>query len=333
MPGIVSHAILAAAPTRPTPMRKERHAKAPPSRLALLHPRYWYVWLFLVPLTVIGAWLPWPAQRALGNAIGDLAWLLLAGRRHVTRRNLELCFPERDAAWRERVARDVFRSTGIAVFESSMAWWRSPALLTRRTRFHGLERVREAAAHGRGVLILGAHYTTLEWIGAAFSTLHPIDTIYRPQNNAAMEAFVHWRRRRIYHWQIDKFDVRTIYRAFRAGHLVWYTGDQDFGRKHAVFIPFFGVPAATVTAASRFARSNDVPTVSVDFRRNDDGTYDVEFSPALAGYPSGDEAADAIAMTRHIEAGIRKAPGQYMWYHKRFKTRPNREDPSLYAKQ
>lgn len=298
--------------------------------LTALHPRGWATWLLLVPFTLLVAWLPWPVQRVAGNLVGDVVWLALPGRRRITRRNLDLCFPEQDAAWRERVARESFRSTGIAVFESAAAWWRSPATLAKRTRIVGLDHVQRAAAAGRGVLILGAHYTTLEWVGAAFSSVQPLDTIYRPQNNAAMETFVYWRRRRIYTWQIDRFDVRTIFRAFKAGHVVWYTGDQDFGRKHAVFIPFFGTPAATVTAASRFARSNDVPTVSVDFRREPDGTYVVELSPPIPGYPSGDETADAIEMTRRIEAGIRKAPGQYMWYHKRFKTRPQRGDPSLY---
>ncbi|MFZ5756983.1 MAG: LpxL/LpxP family Kdo(2)-lipid IV(A) lauroyl/palmitoleoyl acyltransferase [Pseudomonadota bacterium] len=299
------------------------------SRLALAHPRYWPAWL-LVPFTFVIAWLPWPVQRLLGNLLGDLTWLALPGRRHITRRNLELCFPDWSTARREQVARESFRSTGIAVFESAMAWWRDPGLLAARTHFIGLEKLQAAAAEGRGVLLLGAHYTTLEWMGAAVSARIPIDTIYRPQNNAAMERFVSGRRTRIYKRQLDRFDVRAIFRALKEGDVVWYTGDQDFGRKHAVFIPFFGVTAATVTAGSRFARVNDSVVMSVDFHRKEDGTYVCEFAPLPGTYPSGDEAADATLMNTCIEAGIRKAPGQYMWYHKRFKTRPQRGDHSLY---
>ncbi len=292
-------------------------------RLALAHPRYWHVWLFLVPLTLLVAWIPWPVQRFVGNRLGDLTWALLRRRRRITLRNLELCFPDRPAAWHRQVALDCFRSAGIALFESSRAWWQSPARIARDFDIRGLEHLRAAQARGKGVIILGAHYMHLEIAGAAVSAVQPLDTIYRPQNNPALEAFVSWRRTRIYTWQIDRRDVRLIYKAFKANHAVWYTGDQDFGTKHAVFVPFFGVPAATVTAATRFVRANDALAVSVDFRRDDrSGRYVVEFSPPIASFPGASEEEDAQTMNRHIEAGIRKAPGQYMWFHRRFKSRP-----------
>lgn len=298
-------------------------------RLALVHPRYWHVWLLLVPLTFLCAFVPWPLQRFIGNRLGDLTWLLLRSRRRITLRNLSLCFPDRTPAERHAIARESFRNTGVAVFESAMAWWHPPARLAARTRINGMEHLREAEATGRGVLVLGAHYTTLEWIGAAVSCSVNVDIIYRPQNNAAMEAFVHWRRERIYRWQIDRRDVRGIFRALKSGHVVWYTGDQDFGPRQAVFVPFFGVPAATVSAGSRFAGHNRSVVLGIDFRRGPDGTYTVDFSPPLDGFGTGDEITDAGTMTRHIEQGIRKAPGQYMWYHRRFKTRPPGE-PSIY---
>lgn len=299
-----------------------------PRPVALAHPRYWHVWLFLVPLTMLVAWLPWVVQRFIGNRLGDLTWALLRRRRRITLRNLELCFPEHDAAWRRQVALDCFRSAGIALFESARAWWQSPARVARDFEVRGLEHLQAAQARGKGVLILGAHYMHLEIAGAAVSALQPLDTIYRPQNNPALEAFVSWRRARIYTWQIDRRDVRQIYKAFKANHAVWYTGDQDFGRKHAVFVPFFGVPAATVTAASRFVRANDPVVVSVDFRRDDrTGRYTVEFSPPIAGFASAGEEEDARTMNRYIEAGIRKAPGQYMWFHRRFKSRPDGAPP------
>lgn len=296
---------------------------APRHRLALLHPRYWHVWLLLVPMTLLAAWVPWPLQRLLGNGFGDLTWALLRSRRRVTLRNVELCFPGWSPERQREVARDCFRSAGIAIFESSRAWWRSPAMLARRFDIRGQEHVQAALAQGKGVLILGAHFMHLEITGAAYSSLQPLDVIYRPQNNPAIEAFVHWRRTRIYTWQIDRRDIRTIFRALKANHVVWYTGDQDFGMKHAAFVPFFGVPAATVTAASRFARANGSVAIPADFRRDDrTGRYTIELSPPLADFPTASEEADAQTMNRQIEAGILKAPGQYMWFHRRFKSRP-----------
>lgn len=295
------------------------------TRPGLLHPRHWHVWLLLVPLTFIAAWLPWFAQRAIGTAMGELTWWLLPQRRLITLRNLALCFPQMTDVGRQHIARDSFHNTGIAFFESSLAWWRSPPVLATRVDMNGLDLLHSAAAQGHGVILLGAHYIHLEYIGAAVSSLIPIDTIYRPQNNAALEAFVRWRRRRIYTWQIDRRDVRMIYRAFRAGHVVWYTGDQDFGTRHAVFAPFFGVPAATVTAASRFVAANHCAVFSVDFRRdNARRRYVVDFAPVTEVFGENEEI-DALTMNRYIEAGIRKAPGQYMWFHRRFKSRPKGE--------
>lgn len=303
---------------------------APSFRLSLAHPRYWHVWLFLLPLTWLAAWVPWPLQRGIGNRLGDLTWLLLRGRRAITLRNVELCFPEWPAEKQRQVALDCFRSAGIALFESSQAWWRSPAVIAHRFDIRGLEHITAGLAQGRGVMILGAHYMPLEIAGAAVSSLQPLDTIYRPQNNVALEALVSRRRERIYTWQIDRKDVRRIYKAFRSNHVVWYTGDQDFGTHLAVFAPFFGVPAATVTAASRLARANRPVVLSVDFQRDDrSGRYTVEFSPPLDNFPGASEEDDARTMNHWIEHGIRKAPGQYMWFHRRFKSRPPGE-PSLY---
>lgn len=291
--------------------------KNPPASPA--HPRYWHVWLLLLPVTLVAAWIPWPLQRLIGNLLGDLSWLLLRSRRRVTMRNLELCFPQWDASRRAAVGKESFRAAGIALFESSRAWWRSPEALAGRFEFRGLDRLQAAQAQGRGVVLFGAHYMHLEIAGAAASARFALDIIYRPQNSPALEALVKWRRQHIYQWQIDRRDVRAIYKALKANHIVWYTGDQDFGRKQAVFAPFFGVPAATIVAGARFARSNGSVAIGVDFRRDDrNGCYVMEFSEPLAF--TGDDHADAAAMNRQIEAGILKAPGQYMWFHRRFKT-------------
>ncbi|MFZ5723710.1 MAG: LpxL/LpxP family Kdo(2)-lipid IV(A) lauroyl/palmitoleoyl acyltransferase [Pseudomonadota bacterium] len=306
-------------------MKKNRRRPRHPA-----HPLLWHVWL-LLPLTLLLAWFPWTLQRFIGNRLGDLTWLLLRERRRVTLRNLELCFPDWPPERRQSVALESFRSAGIALFESSRAWWQPPATVARDFEIRGLEHIRAAQEKGCGVLLLGAHYMPLEIAGAAVSAVQPLDTIYRPQNNPALDTFVRWRRNRIYQWQIDRRDIRTVYKALKANHAVWYTGDQDFGRKHAVFVPFFGVNAATVTAGARFARANGAAAISVDFRRDDaTGRYIVEFSQPLADFPGETDETGARTMNRWIEAGILKAPGQYMWFHRRFKTQPDRHGTNPY---
>ncbi len=307
--------------------RRQRKRDQKPAHPA--HPRFWHVWLFMLPLTILAAWTPWPVARFIGYRIGDLSWMLLRSRRRITLRNLELCFPQWSEEKRHITGRDSFRSTGIAVFESSRAWWQPIQRIAADFELHGVEHLEHARAQGRGVMLFGLHLTALEITGAAASHHFPINTIFRPQNNAGMEALVSWRRKRIYTRQIDRRDIRTIYRALKDNEITWYTGDQDFGRQHAVFVPFFGVPAATIVAGMRFARANHSVALGVSFRRDDHtGHYILEFSEPLAF--TDDDEADALVMNRHIETAILKAPGQYMWYHKRFKTLQNPSSGSSY---
>lgn len=283
------------------------------------HPQFWYVWLLALPLTIIAAWTPWPVARFIGYRIGDLSWALLRTRRHITLRNLELCFPQWSAEKRREIGRESFRSTGIAVFESGRAWWRPIRQVAGGFELRGMENLERARAQGRGVLLFGMHLTTLEIAGAAVSHHFPVNTIFRPQNNPGMDALVRWRRKRIYKRQINRRDTRTIYRALRENEVTWYAGDQDYGRQHAVFVPFFANTAATIIAGTRFVRANNSTALGVDFRRDDrTGRYVLDFSKPLPF--TGDDEADAEIMNRYIEEAILKAPGQYMWYHKRFKT-------------
>lgn len=292
-------------------------------RPGLLHPRYWAIWFLFVPLLVLAALLPWAVQQRLGRGLGWLLWRFIGQRRRDTETNIALCFPEKSEAERAGMVRDVFRNGGLSLFETANAWLRPVGYYDHRVTATGLEHLEAALARGKGVLLLGAHYSFVDLCGLLAMRFFAVDIVYRPQNNPALEWLIRRCRRRIYGVQIDHDNMRQLIRALKDNHVVWYTPDQDFGLKQGVFAPFFGVSAATLTSPRRLQKINGSPVLFVHFRRLGlEERYEMLITPPLDAYPSDDVVADATRVNAMLETLIRRSPTQYMWYHRRFKTRP-----------
>ncbi len=298
-----------------------------------LSPRYWPTWLGFGVIWLV-ARLPFALQIRLGRGLGWLSYALARERRRICRINIDLCFPELSAEQRKRLVRDTFISNGIGVLEVGMAWCRNPADFRQRVTVSGLEHLEAATASGKGVLLVCAHFTTLEFCGSLLSLFHRMDVTYRPHKNPLFETLMFRARQRLYGAVIDRGDVRQTLRSLQEGHTVWYAPDQDYGAKHSVFVDFFGVPAATITATTRFAAFNDSAVIFFSHHRlPDDSGYHLDFSAPLQDYPSGDEHADAARINAVIEAAVRQHPEQYLWLHKRFKTQAAGKAASPYHKR
>lgn len=295
---------------------------APDFKNKLLSPRFWPTWLLIGFIWLLSL-LPWAIQLRLGAAIGWLLYKLLGRRVEDTRVNLRLCFPDKTEREREDMVRDVFRNAGLTLFETANAWFRSPEYYRSRFALEGLEHLQAAQAEGRSVLLLGAHYSMMD-LGASMASLYfKVDTVYRQQKNPVLEHMMTSRRMRYHYWAIPHEDMRSLIRALKSQHIVWYTPDQDFGLRHAVFAPFFGIMASTITTPTRLARIDNSAVMLVHFHRIGDAEqYRMTLTPPLDNYPSGDEVTDATRVNATLEALIRRAPTQYMWYHRRFKTAP-----------
>jgi len=276
--------------------------------------------------------LPYRLAIKLGEGFGALAYPLARSRRHIVAVNLKLCFPELDAAERRQLARRNFRYTGRTVVEMALAWWGSEEKLKPLGRLHGVENLERAIARGKGVLLAGCHFTTLEIAARLFAMHYPFDLIYRPNDNPVFEYLTQRNRRRHFGEPIAKDDVRSLIRSLRAGRRVWYPPDQDYGKRVSVFAPFFGIQAATLAATPKLAQMTGAAVVPSFFYGRDDGSgYDIYFEPALDNFPSEDPIADVTRLNQVFETAIRRAPAQYLWVHRRFKRRPNPNDPDLYA--
>ncbi|MGQ9425974.1 LpxL/LpxP family Kdo(2)-lipid IV(A) lauroyl/palmitoleoyl acyltransferase [Gilvimarinus sp. F26214L] len=300
---------------------------------ALLHPRYWLTWLSF------GLWwlvsqLPYPVLLMLGRGLGWVTYHLLKRRRFITRRNLELCFPEKSADEREALVRENFVSTATAVFESGIAWFWPVSRLKKLYTIEGIEIIQDQLRKGQGMILLTLHFTTLEIMGAAMTSLMDSMAVsYRPHRNPVYDLIQarSRARRNPTAAAIAAGDVRSMVRHLRRGYGIGYLPDQDFGPKHSVFAPFFGIPAATVVGLPRLARMADVPVIPlVNLRRPDGKGYIFRVLPPFEDFPSGDETADALKLNEHVERCIRECPEQYLWMHRRFKSRPPGE-PDLYG--
>lgn len=297
--------------------------------LQTLHPRYWPTWTALALLR-LASLLPVRAQRRVGRRLGRCMLRLAKRRRHIAETNLRLCFPDRDEAARAELLADHFESLGIGFTETALSWWASGRRLGRIMRVDGLEHLEAARSRGRGVLIVAAHFTTLE-IGARLLALAvPLHPMYRPHNNPLFEQIQGRARTRQSAGAIRRGDIRATVRTLKDNRAVWYAPDQDFGRRQSVFVPFMGVPAATLTATARLAKMSGAAVVPMTQERLPGGGFRVVLEPELEGFPSGDDEADARRLNDVFARWIRERPADYLWVHRRFKTRPAGE-ADLYA--
>ena len=273
-------------------------------------------------------WLPLPALALIGEVVGELLYRFARARRHIVDVNLALCFPELDAAARRRLARAHFRAVGRSMLERGLLWWASRQRLQRLVRLEGAERVRAMLDAGRPVIMLAPHFVGLDMGGSRVAMDFDSVSIYARQKNRVFNRWLfHGRSRFGDQRLLSRQDgARSTVKAMKAGRPFYYLPDMDYGRKDAVFVPFFGVPAATITGLSRLARlagAAVVPCVTrmLPGRRG----YVVAFGEPWEDFPTADAEADTAQMNRWIESVVRTMPEQYYWVHRRFKTRPRGE--------
>ncbi len=287
----------------------------------------WPAWL-AVAFGWLIARLPLGALLWLGRGVGSSVHAFGGSRKRITEKNAELCFPELSTAERAEFVRGVFRHMGVGIVETAAAWLNPQRNLDDRFTVTGLEHLQAAVAEQRGVVLLGGHFAVLDIIAGTLARNASVVPIYRRNKNPVWEWLQLSGRGAHFSEIIERSDTRAILRALKQNKVIWYAADQDYGRKHSVFAPFFGVQAASITGTARFARLRNSPVLLMShFRDLETGSYELRFSEPLSGYPSDDDVADATRINALIEAEVRLHPRQYLWVHRRFKTRPEGEAP------
>lgn len=302
----------------------------PTLSLRLLAPRHWPAWVGVGVIWLI-ARLPFRWLMRLGRLAGRLALHLNRERRRIAATNIALCFPELDPASQQALVRANLCDVGMMLVEFALGWMGSRRAIGRvPVTVEGLEHLQAARDAGRGVLLVGGHFSHLELCARLVSQRIRIAGMYRRMDSDVFEFAVLRARLDYADAMFDKDDIRGTVKYMKAGGTVWYAPDQDMRSKDNVFVPFFGVPAATITATHHLARLSNAVVIPFFHRRLPGDTgYALRLGAPLEGIPSNDAAADTARVNAQIEQMVREAPEQYLWVHKRFKTRPPGE-PKLY---
>jgi len=299
--------------------------RLPQFSTALLHPRYWPTWAGIGLLWLL-VQLPYPVIYRIGCGLGHLAQRFMKRRVKIANRNLELCFPDMGEHERERMLRKNFESVGMGLMETGMAWFWPDKRMARwfDVTGTGMEPVHTLQAEKTGVLLIGIHFLTLEIGARMFGMQAPGIGVYRPNDNPVIDLLQTWGRMRSNKSMIDRKDLKGMIRALKNGEVIWYAPDHDYGKQSSVFVPFFAVQeTATTTGTWMLARMSKAAVVPFVPRRKPDGKgYELMMLEPERTPPLDDAETTARWMNGIIEQCIMHAPEQYMWLHRRFKTRP-----------
>lgn len=299
--------------------------------MPFLGPKHWPTWIGLIFLRTCTL-LPYRLQMWLGSSIGYLSYLLIPRRRHIVETNIRLAFPNLNEIEQKKLVIKTFSSTGMSIFETAMAWWGSQRRLQSMVTIKGLEHLQSALAQGKGVILLSAHFTCLELSGRLLSFSQPFQVTYKRAHNPLMEAVLRYSRKQHFIDAINTYDTREMVTGLKKNVATWYAMDQDLGARLHVFAPFMGIPTCTLVTTSRLAKMSGAIVVPYYPKRLDDCCkYELTIHPALENFPSGDDLDDTTRINNLITQHVQDAPDQYLWVHRRFKTRPPGE-PDVYTK-
>jgi len=290
-----------------------------------LSPRYWPTW-FAIGLLRLCTYLPISVLHALGKALGMLLYHTVKSRRRVARINLKQAYPELDDAAIDKLNKQSFKSLGISIFETGIAWFKSDDTLMKLCKIEGREHLDKAVADKKGVILLSGHFTTLEMGGRLIGKfVDKYNAVYKRAHDPLFNALIVHYRSKMGDELIETRNVRAMIKGLKNGHATWFGPDQDFADQDIVFTPFLGGIATTLTATAKLAKMTGAAVVPFYPVRLENGQgYKLIVLPALENFPSDDIEADCALVNRTIETMVYHCPEQYLWSHKRFKTQPDR---------
>lgn len=293
------------------------------SSLRFYSPLYWPLWMLIGFFWLIIQLSPYRLLLVFGRWLGSVLFIFDTKLKHIASVNIRLCFPELSDEQKQALLKKHFISIGIALFETGLAWFGSSKRLKGLAHIQGWDNVIEAQKAGKGILFMGEHFLTLELVGRLFAIKCPLVIIYRPHKKPFINFLISKIRNRHFSYVLKQQDVRGIIKALKKGMSIWYASDIDGGAHDFRFIPFFGIPAATLTAPVRLVQLTGARVLPGAFYRRDDGMgYDLIVGPALKNFPSQNLETDLKILNQKIEAAVRIKPDQYIWGYTRFKTRP-----------
>ena len=288
------------------------------------HPKYFPTWI-LIFLMRVGVFIPFRLQVCFGKIIGKLIYPFMTELRKTAYSNISNCFPEKKQSQVTILVKQHFEAIGISLFETANAYYASDKKIEKMLIINNEQYFTEALKKEGGIILLCSHFMPLMLGSRALLIKHTIANIYRPQNNKLFDQVMVKGYVKNGAVMIKNTDTRSIMKAIRNSLPIWYAPDQDLGKNNSIFAPLFGIQTATASATSRLAKNNNTRVIPYSFIRVKDG-YEMSFDKPLKNYPSGNAIKDASKTNQILEKQILKNPEQYLWIHRRFKTRPEGEE-------
>ena len=288
--------------------------------IKFIHPKFFPTWI-LILLMRIGVFIPFSSQVFIGKFIGKAIYPFMSKWRSTAYSNISHCFPEKKQAQVNTLVKNHFEAIGISLFETANAYYASDKKINKLLTINKEQYFTDALKQEGGIIILCAHFMPLMLGSRALLINHTIANIYRPQNNKLFDQAMVKGYKKNGAVMIKSTDTRSIIKAINNSLPIWYAPDQDLGENNSVFAPLFGIQTATASATARLSKNNKTRVIPYSFIRTSKG-YEMSFEKPLSGFPSNDPIIDATITNKILEKQINKNPEQYLWIHRRFKTRP-----------
>ena len=289
-----------------------------------IHPKYFPTWI-LILLMRVGVFIPFRLQVFFGKMIGKLIYPIMTELRKTAYSNISNCFPEKKQPQVTLLVKQHFEAIGISLFETANAYYASDKKINKMLTINNEQHFTEALKKEGGIILLCSHFMPLMLGSRALLIKHTIANIYRPQNNQLFDQVMVKGYIKNGAIMIKSTDTRSILKAINNSLPIWYAPDQDLGKNNSIFAPLFGIQTATASATSRLAKNNNTRVIPYSFIRTRHG-YEMSFDKPLKNYPTSDAIKDASKTNQILEKQILKNPEQYLWVHRRFKTRPEGEE-------
>ena len=288
-----------------------------------IHPKFIPTWILILFMR-IGVFIPFNFQVLIGKIIGKLLYPFMNRLRSTAYSNISHCFPDKKQNQVNLLVKRHFEAIGVSFFETANAYYGSDKKIRKLLTITNENFFQDALKEEGGMILLCSHFMPLMLGSRALLINHTIANIYRPQNNKLFDRIMVKGYKKNGAVMIKSTDTRSIIKAINNSLPIWYAPDQDLGKNNSVFAPFFGIQTATASATARLAKNNNTRVIPYSFIRTKKG-YTMSFEKPIANYPSNDPIQDATIVNQILEKQIVKSPEQYLWIHRRFKTRPNDE--------
>jgi len=288
-----------------------------------LYPKFYPTWI-LILLMKISIHLPYKFQIELGKVLGKFLFYVASSRRKIAEKNLSLCFPDKNKLQINFLLKKNFEEIGISFFETANAYFAPNQKIKEKLIVKNEKYLQEAIDNDKSIILLASHFLSLMLGSRALLLKYGIANIYRPQNNQLFDEIMRSSFVKNGAVMIKTKDTRSMLKAIKSKTPIWYAPDQDLGPNNSIYAPFFNIQTATVSATARLAQSDNTVVLPYHFNRQGN-KYIMEFQRPLKPYPTMNPLKDASKTNSILEKQILKFPDQYLWVHKRFKTRPDGE--------